>query len=512
MRTKNVAYGSMATAILSLVTMIAGLIIPRQIILAFGSEINGISNSITQFISYFSLLEAGLAGSAIFSLYKPIATKDQAMINGILSASKQYYNRIALLYLGSVVLFSVIFSLTQNVALSQSHLLLLSLAIGLGGVLEFSTMAKYRVLLTASQKTYVVALATSASIVVKVGVLYIALGLGSGIITIKALTGLTILVRSVILYLYVKRNFKDASFTEKPNHGALQQRGDVLLIQLLGTVQKAFPTVAMTLTGIPYTNISIYTVYMSVIIGVRSILDIFLNSSIYSTFGEVISLGQYDVLKKALDAFETICYFVISVLIGCLLVLFIPFMRIYSLGMDDANYIQTRLAYLLVFSTFIAVIRYPLSSMIQAAGHYRKTRARNITQAVIAVALSLALSKPFGMYGLLIGFLVSDLYFTVVVFHYVPNRITRTSSWVSLKRVAVTTASILVSWLSFVRFFTYNPTNYFSWFLLAAGVGLWCFAITFLFNLVFNSKEMKDLGAKGKEILYKLGILGEKKF
>lgn len=510
MRTKNVAYGSLATALLSVVTMLSGLIIPRQIILAFGSEVNGVANSITQFISYFTLLEAGLAGSAIFSLYKPMATKDHTIVNGILSASKQYYNRIALLYLGGVVLFSVIFSVVGTDILSQGDLLLLSLAIGLGGVLEFSTMAKYRVLLTAAQKTYVVALATSASIIVKVIVLYIALYLDSGIILIKALTGLTILVRSMILFIYVKRNFKHVSFTEKPNKGALQQRGDVLLRQLLSSVQRAFPTVAMTLTGIPFTEISIYTVYMSVIIGVRSILDIFLNGSIYSTFGEVISLGQYDILKKALDTFETVCYFVISVLISCLLVLFMPFMHIYSQGMDDANYIQSALAYLLVLKTFVAVIRYPLSSMIQAAGHYKKTRSRNIAQSAIAIVLSLVLSKPYGMYGLLSGFLISDIYFTSVVFHYVPKYITRTSSWTSLKRVAVTTASILVSWLSYVRLFTYDPTSYFSWFWLACKVGLWCFTITFIFNMVFNTIEMKDLGKKSKKLLYKIRLLGER--
>jgi hypothetical protein len=341
-------------------------------------------------------------------------------------------------------------------------------------------------------------------------VLYIALYLDSGIILIKALTGLTILVRSMILFIYVKRNFKHVSFTEKPNKGALQQRGDVLLRQLLSSVQRAFPTVAMTLTGIPFTEISIYTVYMSVIIGVRSILDIFLNGSIYSTFGEVISLGQYDILKKALDTFETVCYFVISVLISCLLVLFMPFMHIYSQGMDDANYIQSALAYLLVLKTFVAVIRYPLSSMIQAAGHYKKTRSRNIAQSAIAIVLSLVLSKPYGMYGLLSGFLISDIYFTSVVFHYVPKYITRTSSWTSLKRVAVTTVSILVSWLSYVRLFTYDPTSYFSWFWLACKVGLWCFTITFIFNMVFNTIEMKDLGKKSKKLLYKIRLLGER--
>lgn len=507
MRTKNVAYGSLATALTSIVSLLAGLIIPRQIILAFGSELNGISNSITQFISYFNLLEAGLAGSAIYALYKPFAQKDMDAVNGILSASKRYYDRISLLYLGGVLLFSFFFSLQNTSILPPLEVFLLSLAIGVGGVLQFSTMAKYRVLLTAAQKTYIVALATTVSILVKILVVYVALQVGSSIILVKLLTGMTILVRSLILYLYVKKHFKQVSYAEEPTKDALQQRGDVLLSQVLGSVQRAFPTIAMTIMGIGYSTISIYTVYMSIILGVRSILDVILNGSIYATFGEVISLGQWDVLKKALSKFEVLCYGLISVLFSCLLVLFMPFIKIYSQGMTDANYIQPALAYFLVLSTFTSVIRYPLSSMIQAAGHYRKTRSRTITQAVIAIVCALALAKPFGLYGILAGFFASDLYFTITVLEYVPHKITRTSSLVSLKRIGIAIVAILIAWLSVSSLFTINPDTYLQWFAIAVAVGVWSLLITILLNVIGNREEVKELGAMAKKLLYKFRLM-----
>ena len=508
MRTKNVAYGSLATALTSIITLLSGLIIPRQIILAFGSELNGISNSITQFISYFNLLEAGLAGSAIYALYKPYAQKDFQAINGILSASKRYYDRISLLYLSGVIVFSAVFSLQNTDIMPRMEVFLLSVAIGIGGVLQFSTMAKYRVLLTATQKTYVVALATSASIITKIIVVYVALLCNSSIIVVKLLAALTILVRSLILYIYVRKHYKQVSYTEQPTKDALQQRGDVLLSQVLGSVQKAFPTIAMTITGIGYSTISIYTVYMSVIIGVRSVLDVILNGSIYSTFGEIISLGQYDVLHKALGKFEVLCYGLISILFSCLLVLFMPFMNIYAQGMADANYIQPNLAFFLVLSTFVAVIRYPLSAMIQAAGHYRKTRSRTITQASIAVVFALVLAKPFGLYGLLAGFLASDLYFTITVLEYVPHKITRTSSWVSVKRILLTIAAILISWLTWEALFSIHPSSYLVWFLYAMVVGLWSMFVTVVLNLIGNPHESKELWKMTKKLLYKLRLLG----
>lgn len=508
MRTKNVAYGSLATALMSVVTLIAGLIIPRQIILAFGSEINGISNSITQFISYFDLLEAGLAGSAIYALYKPLAEKDQHSINGILSASKQYYDRIALMYLGGVIIFSALFSLRSTEVLPALDVFFLSVAIGLGGVLQFSTMAKYRVLLTAAQKTYVVALATTASIVAKIVVVYVGLKVGSGIILIKLLIASTILVRSLILYIYVKKHFRDVDYKAEPAKDALQQRGDVLLLQVLGSVQRAFPTIAMTIMAVGYSTISIYTVYMSIIIGVRGILDVILNGSIYSTFGEVILLEQYDILHEALGKFEVLCYGVISVLFACLLVLFMPFIYLYSQGMTDANYIQPALAYFLVFSTFIAVIRHPLSAMIPAAGHYRKTRTPNIIQATIAVVLSLLLAKPFGLYGILYGFLISDLFYTIVILWYVPHRITKTSSMASLKKIGISIIAMIIPWITISKVISFIPSSYAQWILLAIGVGLFSLLVTIILNILGNPKEVKGLWLMVKRVLNKARSVG----
>ena len=45
---------------LQFITILSGFIIPRQILLVFGSDINGLINSLTQFLNYISLVEGGL--------------------------------------------------------------------------------------------------------------------------------------------------------------------------------------------------------------------------------------------------------------------------------------------------------------------------------------------------------------------------------------------------------------------------------------------------------------------
>ena len=50
-RSKKFMLNSVTTALLQVVTMIAGFITPRFMLTAYGSEINGLISSILQFIS-----------------------------------------------------------------------------------------------------------------------------------------------------------------------------------------------------------------------------------------------------------------------------------------------------------------------------------------------------------------------------------------------------------------------------------------------------------------------------
>lgn len=88
-RTTQFFYSTIVTAIYQFIIMISGFIVPRVMLVAYGSELNGLVSSINQFISYFSLVEAGLAAAIVYSLYEPLATKNQDKINRILSAAKK---------------------------------------------------------------------------------------------------------------------------------------------------------------------------------------------------------------------------------------------------------------------------------------------------------------------------------------------------------------------------------------------------------------------------------------
>ena len=85
------------------------MIVPRLIIGTYGSSINGLISSITKFLGYIVLLEAGVGGVVRAALYKPLADKDIDSISRIIKATEQFFKIIGLIFLGYLLVIAIIF-------------------------------------------------------------------------------------------------------------------------------------------------------------------------------------------------------------------------------------------------------------------------------------------------------------------------------------------------------------------------------------------------------------------
>ena len=184
---------------------------------AFGSEINGITSSILQFISYISLVEAGLANATVFALYKPLAQKDTKARDAVISASRISYRNIGLIFvLLSVILAAVYPFIGQTDALNYGELFLLVLILCASGTLNFFILAKYRTLLTADQCSYAISYSSAIQLIVYIVLIYGAIKLNWGIIAVRAVGVLPMFLTALILYIFVKCRYGKINFYENP--------------------------------------------------------------------------------------------------------------------------------------------------------------------------------------------------------------------------------------------------------------------------------------------------------
>lgn len=145
------------------VVLISGFITAGNAqLLRLGNK-HGLVSSVAQFVSYLILVEAGLSATTVYSLYKPLADKDTAAISSVVTAAKKFYYKSGWLFLALISLLAVAYPLFIQIPDKMGYIdiLLLVFISGVGGVMHFFTLAKYRALLTADQKTYILGLSST---------------------------------------------------------------------------------------------------------------------------------------------------------------------------------------------------------------------------------------------------------------------------------------------------------------------------------------------------------------
>ena len=84
MRNKKLAWNTISGLLLQATTVICGFVLPRAILNRFGSDVNGLLNSIAQFLQMIAFLELGVGAVIQSALYRPLADRDSAKISQVL--------------------------------------------------------------------------------------------------------------------------------------------------------------------------------------------------------------------------------------------------------------------------------------------------------------------------------------------------------------------------------------------------------------------------------------------
>jgi len=473
---------------LQIVVMIAGFILPKVMLTFYGSEINGLVSSITQFVLYLTLIEAGLSGATIYSLYKPLADNNKISINRVITAAKNFYYRIGFLFILLLIGGAILYPLfVQSDLLSSLEISLIFVVLGTNGILEFFTLAKYRALLTADQKTYVISIAGIVQTIINVIIIWSLSVSGFSIIIVRLVAIIAILVRSLILWIYCKIKYKYLDFSVEPDYSSLDKRKGALYFQIIGVVQIGSPVIIATIF-LTLNDVSIYAVYYVVVGGISAILSIF-TSGISAGFGDLITRGEKRSLKNAFQQFEYLYYMFITVVYSVMLFTFVPFVKIYTAN-ADINYIYPALAILLTLNGYFYSLKTPYGMLTIAAGKYSESIFPITIQALLQIVIGSVLVLFLGLNGIIIGAIISNLYRVFEFVDFAPKHLIDYSFKDSL--IMWIRSFVIFSILCIVLYFVPNNfiTGYLSWLLYAIILVIISTFIVFVINAFADKNKL----------------------
>lgn len=491
-RTEQFVKNTLATGLLQIITMISGFIIPKIMLVYFGSEVNGIVTSITQFIAYLTLLEAGLSGATVFSLYKPISAGDTDAVNRILVAAKNLYYKTGHLFSCMVILCAAAYPFFIHTGkLDYGELFCLFCILGVNGVLEFYTLAKYRALLTADQKTYVISLASIAQVVLNVAIVAGLSLEGCSIVIVRGAAVLAIFARTYILWRYCRRRYRFLDFSVSPNNEAMKQRWDALYLQILGAIHQGAPILIATFC-LSLLDVSVYAIYNLVILGLNSLLGIFM-TGLTAGFGDLIAREEKAAFHKAFREFEFLYNITITIIYSTMLFVYLPFIGLYTKG-SDISYLYPIFAFLMTVNGYAYNIKNPFGMLVISAGKYKETRVPTSIQGAIELVGGIVLSLLWGLNGLVIGSILSNLYRDIEFLFFSPKHLTCEPALHTVKLWCVNIAIFCVAAIISFGLPDLSIERFSDWILFAVGTFLLCMLVVLSVNgLLFRQLSLDAL-------------------
>lgn len=490
MRSKKAVVNIISSLLLQFATLICGFIVPRLIIKNFGSNVNGLVTSITQFLAYISLLESGFGPVVKSILYKPIANKNKEEIEKILKASEKFFRIISYIFIVYIIILCFALPMVVSNEFNVGFTLSLVIIISISTFAEYYFGMTYKLYLQAEQKTYITSFIQIGTIILNTIMIVILIYFGQSIQVVKLVSAAIFVFRPILQNLYVKKKYNINLKSAKSDY-KIKQKWDGLAQHIASVIHNNTDVVVLTIFSNTL-EVSVYSVYLLVVNGVKNLVQAF-SGGIDASFGNMIANNEKEALNKSFRVYE-LFYFTLSTIIFIVtLILILPFISIYTKGITDVNYYRPAFAYLIVLAEFMWTIRVPYSSVTLAAGHFKETMKGAWIESIVNIVLSVILVFKFGIIGVAIGTLVAMLIRTIEFMYHTSKYILERNIWYTFKRLLVIAVEVILVVIISNLIPSINIINYATWVLQAIIITIIASIIVILFNFTIYKKDVKDL-------------------
>ncbi|MFL2145234.1 polysaccharide biosynthesis C-terminal domain-containing protein [Desemzia sp. FAM 24101] len=487
-RTLKLKLNTVTSLLNQLVVVISGLILPRVILLYYGSETNGLVSSISYFLSVITFLDLGVGSVVQSALYWPLAKKNVKQVSMILVSAKKFFQKIATFIVVYVIALMLFYPslVNENIGYISTAILILSMAI--------STFARYyfgmvnELLLNADQRMYVQLGSEILTVILNIIASVILITNGVSIHMVKLSTSLIFLLRPIFLNYYVKKHY-NINYNVKVISEPIKQKWNGMAQHIAYTVQNSTDIVVLSIFS-TLENVSVYSVYNMVVQGLRAII-LSLSGSIKPFFGNLLANDEKKELTNYFTKIEWLNHTIVIFLFAMTAALINSFVGIYTLGVEDINYYAPTFSLLLVVSQVLYCLRQPYHMLVLAAGHYKQTQKSSIIEATINVTLSALMVNQFGLIGVTIGTICAMVYRTLYLVRYLSKNIIFRPGKYFVKHflVDIITFIILLEIGKFSSGFV-QISNFFDWIMLAMLLAGLYLTVIFIINLLFYRSVM----------------------
>ena len=501
MRTKKTIINVIANIIVQLSSIVIGLLVPRLIISHYGSSVNGLIQMMTQIISYFGIVEGGVAVAAGASLYKPLLKKDTKKINNIMTAVRDFYFKTGIIICIVSIIICVFYPLTiiNEIRYSTSFIIiLLLLIISVSGYLIFN---KYNMILVTDQKHYITLISSAISNILVALIQIIFIINEFNIILVVVPVPLFGMLRLLFLRMYVQKHYNYLTYnSNEPDNKAISQKWNALSLNVSQICKIVIPLVVLS-NMFDLKVVSVYTVY-SMVFRVGSSLIETIGNSITATFGNILAENEKNVFR-VYNILEIIIVIFITIISVCFYLLINPFISVYIGNNSEISYYCPVLALSFVINEAIINMRFTPKMMLKAKGDLKGVSKVAIFEIIITLILTPIFCKLLGFEFVLFGSIISGLIQTIYMTLYVYGELLKVNVFNLLKKILLGFIVFLICLVLGKYFYIVSSVNIIHWGIDASIITFFVSIITIAVFGLFYTKDINSIIYQIKNIFKK---------
>lgn len=452
--------GTLTTLLAQSASVAYGLVLPRMLIVGYGSEVNGVVASALQMVGFLAILEAGLSTASIRQLFAPIASSDASTVTNIMSSTRRYFYQVAVMAGLFGVFAGAVYAHNLDSSLSLGMMLALIWAVVLGPTLDFALTSKYLVFYTATEQISKYQTGQIIATVAKICIASLSSHFDGDVRIMLLLIGLMPVLKAGVLRILMRRG--SPVFMRPYEKVAIEGRWAVLAHQSLGLVTANTPTliIGVVLNAVAVSMFSVY--YM--IFGVFTVFSwVVIAQVVLPRLGALL---VSDEPSTAVRLHERVIRF--SALGGLIAIasswsLIAPFLQLYLDGADQ-DYYQKDVAVAFGWWTLLLLLKAPFQLLVTAAGKFRETVWISTLEALVYIVVLAASWDTLSIVTVVISLSLGAGAKALLLTWYCNRRLLRISSETWIVMLLVVASMVVLSTLGAP---VVSVDSVFSWLILA---------------------------------------------
>ena len=487
-----------SNVVLQFVTIISGFIIPKLVLMYFGSNVNGLVSSLNQFLGYINLIEGGITGVVTANLYKPLVENDSAKISAIAVRAKSFFDKVGIIYFLYSVGLAAVYPLIFKTEFSWEYIFALTLILSINLLIQYMFSLTLKTILVAAKKIYIVSWTQIFIIILNIALASICVKLYPSIHIFKLISGVLFILQPLVYGTYVRKHF-DINWKEKKDLNLLKQRWNGFAINLAAFIHFSTDITVLTI----FTNlqtVSVYGVYALVTSGLSKLIQS-ITSAISPTLGQAYAKQDLNELHFKLDLYEYIAFISIGFFFSVAGLLITPFVMLYTKGVNDADYYQPIFGILIVISEALYLIKFPHLSLAYAANKFKELTVPAFVEAGINIVVSIVLVLKFGLIGVAVGTICGMIFRMIAQVHFTTSFLPSRKQSIFYKKLCWILICTIIGIMLCATVFPVKTINLQSWILHGFVYSIFMGVIYGLCSALFFKSEM----------MYFLKYLGRRK-